>query len=350
MKLQKSSIVGSTMAVPTADRAGKAMLPLVVLLALAGAVMPLAVSSTPARGNIFVGNSADGFIGEYTNSGATVNTTLITGLEPSGIAISGSNLFVTNTVPLDSPTGNNGSVGEYTTSGTAVNTSLITNLNYPSAIAISGSNIFVVNSGLLTYSGTIGEYSLSGAPINTSLITGLDEPTGIAISGSNLFVTSLVSNPSINNLYTGRIGEYTTSGAPVNASLITGLAGPESIAISGSDLFVANGYTNTIGEYTTSGSTVNASLINIPGDDLPNGIAISGSDLFVANWVPNTIGEYTTSGSTINASLVDVNSPAGIALTPVPEPANLTWMAGGLLALIPLLLKRLRASRSGTAA
>ena len=41
--------------------------------------------------------TVDGTIGEYTTSGATVNASLVSGLNyPYGIAVSGSNLFVTN--------------------------------------------------------------------------------------------------------------------------------------------------------------------------------------------------------------------------------------------------------------
>ncbi len=59
-----------------------------------------AVWTTPstARGQIFVGKGgANGSIGEYTTSGATVNASLITGLSyPLGIAVSGGSLFVAN--------------------------------------------------------------------------------------------------------------------------------------------------------------------------------------------------------------------------------------------------------------
>jgi DNA-binding beta-propeller fold protein YncE len=95
---------------------------------------------------------------------------------------------------------------------------LITGLNNPADIAVSGSNLFVTNQG----NGTIGEYTTSGATVNASLITGLSGPGGIAVSGSNLFVA---------NYNAGTIGEYTISGATVNASLITGLSNPDGIVI-----------------------------------------------------------------------------------------------------------------------
>jgi hypothetical protein len=109
-----------------------------------------------------------------------------------------------------------------------VNASLISGLNLPTGIAISGSDLFVANFN----TGTVGEYTSSGATVNASLISGLGLPGGMAISGSDLFVT---------NFLDGTVGEYTTSGATVNAALISGLSSPLGIAVSGSQLFVVNG-------------------------------------------------------------------------------------------------------------
>jgi hypothetical protein len=68
-------------------------------------------------------------------------------------------------------------VGEYTTSGATVNAALISGLSLPVGVAVLGSDLFVTN-------GTaIGEYTTAGAPVNVPLISGLSEPVGIAISG-----------------------------------------------------------------------------------------------------------------------------------------------------------------------
>jgi hypothetical protein len=71
---------------------------------------------------------ATGFIGKYTTDGATVNPALISGGFFGGIAVSGSDLFVT--VDL----GN--TIGEYTTDGDTVNPALISGLSFPVGIAI----------------------------------------------------------------------------------------------------------------------------------------------------------------------------------------------------------------------
>ena len=289
----------------------------VVLASVTLGSMPATVR---ADNIIYVTNEGSGTIGEYTTSGATVNASLVSGLdEPFGIAVSGSDLFVADY--------GYGRIGEYTTSGATVNASLVSGLICPAGIAVSGPDLFVAT----PENSTIGEYTTSGATVNASLVSGLSNPHGIAVSGSNLFVA---------NWGNGTIGEYTTSGATVNASLVSGLGIPLGLFLSGSDLFVTN-MSGTIGEYTTSGATVNASLVS--GLSQPAGIAVSGSDLFVTIEGNNTIGEYTTSGATVNASLVSgLISPAGIAV--VPEPSSLallfSFLAVGSLGLLGYVWRR----------
>ena len=113
-------------------------------------------------------------------SGGTVNASLVSGLySPSAIAVSGSNLFVTNETATNDPVG---WIGEYTTTGGTVNASLISGLNSPSAIAVSGSNLFVPS----MYAGTIGEYTMSGGTVNAVLVSVSNSPYGLAVSGSDL--------------------------------------------------------------------------------------------------------------------------------------------------------------------
>jgi hypothetical protein len=117
-----------------------------------------------------------------------------------------------------------GTIGAYTTSGATVNPALISgSLIDPFGIAVSGSDLFVANE----LNGTIGEYTTSGATVNAALISGLDDPLGVAVSGSDLFVINFAGDT---------IGEYTTAGATVNAALISGLDGPADIAITGSSV------------------------------------------------------------------------------------------------------------------
>jgi len=77
--------------------------------------------SRTTYGHVLVANFGSGTIGEYSTSGVTINSSLISGLgEPNGIAISGNDLFVANSSGVTPTT----AVGEYTLSGNTVNASL----------------------------------------------------------------------------------------------------------------------------------------------------------------------------------------------------------------------------------
>ncbi len=103
-----------------------------------------------------------------------------------------------------------------------MNASLVSGLENPTGIVVSGSDLFVANfGGGSSGEGLIGEYTTSGATVDASLVSGLTDPEGIAISGSDLFVANLLGAGF------GTIGDYTTSGETINASLVSGLSDPE---------------------------------------------------------------------------------------------------------------------------
>jgi hypothetical protein len=106
------------------------------------------------------------YIGEFTTSGDTINSDLLTISHMSSFTVDGDDLFVTTYT---------GSVAEYTTSGTLVNPSLIGSLFDPTAITAVGDDLFVASSG------GIGEYTTSGATINASLISGVGTIYGLTV-------------------------------------------------------------------------------------------------------------------------------------------------------------------------
>jgi hypothetical protein len=242
------------------------------------AVAALALAIPKALGQIIVSNYSSESVGEYNLDGSLVNPSLISGLlNPSGVAVSGSNVFVTY----------DNSVAEFTTSGVLVNPSLISGLDTPLGIAVSGSNLFITS-----YFGTIGEYNLDGTAVNPSLVSGVGGvPISIAVSGSVMFVA---------NNHSGTVGEYNLDGTVVNASLISGLGDPSGVAVTGSNLYVV--YNGSVGVFTTSGAPVNASLLS--GPVVPTSIAVAGSSLYVTDGMNGNVGEYNLDGTVVNASLI----------------------------------------------
>jgi len=288
----------------------------------------LAIGLAAIPGNSFAtlfvvsfGNGPNtGTIGAYTNSGAVINASLITGLNGAGsVAVSGGFLYVITS---------DGKIGKYTTSGATVNASLVTGLNQPTDIEVSGNQIFVADFG----HGSIGEYTTSGATINASLISGVHS-TGIAVSGTHLFVGSASE-------FTG-IAEYTTSGKTVNPSLIPN-TDPFDVEVSGSNLFVwaAIGEEDVIGKYGVDGTPIDPMLI--PLIPLNAAFAVSGTDLFVVG--DGFVSKYTTSGEVIQNPLISgLTNPGGIAVegpSTVPEAFSTWWFgltAAGLLGLAQAL-------------
>lgn len=270
-----------------------------------------------ARGQIYVA-TYPGDVGEYTAAGATVNSTLISGLGgPWGMTWDGN-----NTIYIAQE--GSRSVGAYTLSGTPINSSLISVPGDPMGVALDGAGHIFVYDALLN---TVGEYTTSGTAINTSLITGV--PGGgfgsIVCDGSgHLFVA---------NSGTGNVSEYSTSGTLLNASFISA-SDVYAMAYRNGDLFLT--HDGMVGEYTTSGATVNASLIS---GGLPRefGIALDGQgNIFVSNYVGNSntgyISEYTISGTPINTSLVTgLFEPMGIVAVPEPSVPILALFSVALL-------------------
>lgn len=294
-----------------------------------------ALAPTAVRADLFV--SVNGSINQYTNNGALVKDALIPG---STFAISGSDIFVLN--------GN--SIGEYALDGTPVNQSLITGLDQvPKGLAVSGSDVFVTNWGeswaTVFNTGSVSEYNTSGDLINANLISNLDQPTNIAACGSNLFIGN----------FSG-VSKFSTTGDAVPSARIDSPTDKVSaVAVSGSNVFVVNTGMDSVGEYTTSGAAVNPALL-LGSIDQPDQIAVSGSNIFVSSmayrlnsegeWTEyGELGEYDTSGDVLNASLITLDAPFEIgsiafaapnAVT-VPEPAML-----GLAALATIACRRRR--------
>ncbi len=79
-------------------------------------------------------------------------------------------------------------------------------MSAPLGVAVSGSDLFVTNEG----SGTVGEYTTSGATVMASLVSGLTDPFGVTVSGSDIFVV----DPDANT-----VSEYdATTGAAVTVT------------------------------------------------------------------------------------------------------------------------------------
>jgi PEP-CTERM motif len=311
----------------------------ILFLALLLALAPPWTSQAAAEGEIFVGNlsGANGWVGAYSTSGATINSALVTE-ETEGneliVAASGSNLYVANPIAADRIT-------SFTLTGVSVDPTLVRSnfINDPSGMVAAGGYLFVSDEEARPFNKFD---ATTGAQFTRNAGTVPGNSNDIAISGNNVFV---ISHAIGGGSYF--VSEFNaTTSAQINPSLLSGttpalnlVAGPH-IAVQGNDLFVSlqgsagtiGGNAGTIGEYdATTGAAINASFITGLND--PQGIAVYGGDLYVVVSGTGKIAEYTLSGALVNASLVSgLTNAESIAI--VPEPS--TWLlavlgAAGLL-------------------
>jgi DNA-binding beta-propeller fold protein YncE len=111
-------------------------------------------------GELFFANN--GPVSVFTTGGTMLSTDLIPGVNGLAVAVSGNRLFVSDS--------SNNTIGEYTTSGAVVNTFLVTGLSDGTTdLAVAGDKLYFLNRS----HGTLGVYDLDTTALNRSLVTGL---------------------------------------------------------------------------------------------------------------------------------------------------------------------------------
>jgi len=150
----------------------------------------LFVVQNPANTDVPNGSPIDS-VGEYSSNGTPINASLIPNLiMPNGIAVSGSDLFVTNFTAADSTEGGSSVIAEYTQTGTLLNPDLIPG---PAAFGKSvappsvDSDLQILGNDLYFDTDTgIYEYTISGTLLRSNIL----DPDQTAIGVNAFLVTA----------------------------------------------------------------------------------------------------------------------------------------------------------------
>jgi WD40 repeat protein len=253
-----------------------------------------------AHAQLYVSSRTTGIISEYNaTTGAVINANFITGLTaPEALLLSGDNLFVVN-----NGSGSGGWVGKYNaTTGAAISQSFITGTDfYPSGLALSGGDLWVANLVI----GEVDKCNASGEIVHAYVEGGHDSYGELGFFGKSIYFLA--------NLEASEVSEIEAKTGVVLNTL--NVSGPYGIAFLGNTLFVGSYADGTIAKYNAKTlKLIKGSFIK--GLDEPYQIALLGDTLFVANGGTGTVGEYDAStGAVINASFVSgLTGPWGVAV------------------------------------
>jgi YVTN family beta-propeller protein len=182
-------------------------------------------------------------------------------------------------------------------------------LNAPTGIAVSGSDLFVANGGGNTVTEVNAANGSRVATISAKHFA-FNGPTAILSVAGDLFVANGRGNSVTEIRAAGRKHVRTIKGARF------GFNDPVALASSGSDLFVLNGG-GSVTEVTTSGGFVGIVSGAAYGFHKPTGLAVAAGRVFVANSTANSVTVFNATTRALAAVLANVSygfsTPIGVA-------------------------------------
>ncbi len=284
--------------------------------------------SQSINGFIYVANQGAGTVSVINESTGTLAQTITVGLEPYGLALSGTTLYVANTgsdtvSAIDTASKTvvaTISVGVkpyyvavigtkvYVTNGASNTVSVINALNntvtatiavgsYPRGIKAHGTDLYVANYGDPNYSG--GNYisvinSLNNTVTDTILLPAeSDGPRGVFTLGSKVYVTNFRSN---------NVSVIDTATNSITDTINVGM-GPRGITGLGTTLYVENFDDGTISIIDTNSNTV-TDTIDVGSS--PAGMSISGTDIYVSSFQDDKLYVLDTTTNTLKGTAITV--------------------------------------------
>lgn len=305
---------------------------------LLAALTMTVVGGIGARGNagqvvLYVANSGNGTITEYSQSGAYLGV-FASGMDgPGNLTVDHAGDVLVTTVD---------GFREY-----APNGSLLLSVSTTSAVGqvqVAANGDLLVNS---YYGGDVLEYSSTGQYLGIFSNPGLQRAYYSALDAQgNLYVTDHV----------GGVIEKISPTGTVDGGLGAYVPGVAGIAFdTKGDLFAIMAtysyehlYSNTLIEFAPNGSLIGTLAYLTLGD--PTGLAIGpDGNLYVSDYSGNVIAEYTPSGKYLGTfTATSLNHPHGVAFGPasVPEPSSAVLLSISVMAgsLVVTIRRRRRAS------
>jgi gliding motility-associated-like protein len=256
------------------------------------------ITVTPSSiGNAYIANFNSGNVSVISTETGLVTSTIASGSNPVGVAISPDQTFVYVT-----NTGSN-SISVIDTRSNSVSATITVGQN-PIGIVISpdGSKLYVTNSA----DNTVSVVSIVTNTVVAKIVVG-GSPAGIAIS------------PDGGTLYVGNdngssVSVINTAANTVSATIpLSGYPNGLVVSPDGKTLYVSIASTNSIAVINTSTNAI-STIISVGND--PFGITESsdGNYIYVVNKGANSVSVINTATNSVSKTIAVGNNPVGVSL------------------------------------
>ncbi|MFK8008890.1 MAG: T9SS type A sorting domain-containing protein [Saprospiraceae bacterium] len=174
--------------------------------------------------------------------------------------------------------------------------------NGPNALVLNGNDLYYVES----VPGNVMKIDITDAnPTPIEVVGGLDFPIGLALNGNDLYISVNSSSKIVKVDIT-----QTLPATPVD--VVTGLSSPNTLVLDGNDLYVSQFNGSEISKIDITDPTPSATPF-LTGLSEPNGFVKDGNDFYLNQKGANKISKYTLVSLAAQSSICD--SGDGVVLT-----------------------------------
>jgi len=275
------------------------------VIGLTGAVNQPNGVAVDASGNVYIADTRNNAIREWSASTGQVITLLSTGPNsPSGVAVDGSgNVYFTDA---------GAAVVKEWSAGTGQVTTLVSSgLNTPWGLAVDSlGNVYIADSG----NNAIKEWNASTGQVIAVVSSAMSSPYGVAVDAfGNVYFTDAGSSA---------IKEWNASTGQVTALVSSGLSSPYGVAVDGSgNVYIADVYNGAIKQW--SAATGQVTTLNSSELIGPSAVAVDASgNVYIAQPAVNAIEEipYAFVGPAGLTEPASAGSDSLLPVLPATEP------------------------------
>jgi len=300
------TIAGHTLTVTQAGANYVAAGPVTTLVS-SGLNQPSGVAVDGA-GNVYIADTFDSAIKEWTASNNAVTTLVSSGLnQPFGVAVDGAgNVYIADTYPSV--------IEEWTAANSNLTTLVSSGLEFPYGVALdSATNAYVADTGHTV----IKEWAAANSNLTTLVSSGLDFPVGLAVDRAG--------NVYIADTFDSAIKEWTAANNTVTTLVSSNLSSPYGVAVDGAgNVCIADTGNHAIKEWTAANGTVTPLASSGLSD--PSGVAVDGAgNIYIADTGDNAIKELPR--AFVNPTARPESAAAGNDALPAVLPATANLLA-----------------------